>query len=500
MPDLPKGNDDLAFPALLERLQPLLRREALPVYLVGGVVRDALLGRPSGDLDLAVADGAVRLAFRLADRLGVPAYVLDEERDTGRIVFGDAETTVDIARFRGPDLAADLLDRDFTINAMALPATDPKPEQLVDPTGGRADLVKGLLRPTHGASLAHDPIRVLRAVRLAAELGFRLAAETETAIGAARRGLLEASPERIRDEFGKLVAGPAPERALPLLQRLEVLQLVAPELAALAGVAQSEPHFEDVWSHTVRVLAWLRRLERVLWEGEEPAGHTPLIDAAHRLAPYAHSLARHLARDVDGGVHGKLILRLGALFHDVGKAETATTDPETGRIRFYDHDQIGARLARRRLRRLRYSREVVNSVGRIVEHHMRPLHLNRAEKVTRRAVFRFFRATGEGGLDVLLLGLADHLATYDGAGPAQAWQGLLDLSETLLRYRFEQYREVVKPTPLLDGHDVMAATGIRPGPRLGQVLRHIEEAQAAGEVATREQALAVARELVDSFQ
>lgn len=486
------GADSLRLPALLQKLQPLLAAERHPVYLVGGAVRDALLDRPSVDLDLAVADGAVRLAFRLADRLGVPAYVLDAERDTGRIVLSDPPTTIDVARFRGPNLNTDLRDRDFTINAMALPVDMLTRAALVDPGGGVADLAAGLLRITHAGALASDPVRALRGVRLAADLGFQLTPETEAAMAAARPALSTVSPERIRDEFAKLIAGPRPVEGLRELERLDMVAAVAPELTAMVGVAQSAPHFEPVWEHTLHVLDRVLRLEAALVNGNGCFG------AGERLAPWAGAVAGHLNRPVDGNVTGTLLLRLGALFHDVGKPDTAATEPDTGRIRFLGHEDNGAHLARRALRRLRFSRELIDTVGRIVTGHMRPLHLNRAEKVTRRAVFRFFRATGDAGIDVVLLGLADHLATYDGPGDESTWSGLLALSATLLRSRFERFTEVVQPPPLVDGHTLMAAVDLAPGPLVGEIMRHIQEAQAAGEVQTAEEALALARTLVNA--
>ncbi len=191
---------------LLDRLRPLLAAHPLPVYLVGGVVRDALLGRNSHDVDLIVASDAIDLTFDIARRLGLPAYRLDDERDVGRILVPDSGTTLDIARFRGESLADDLRARDFTINALALPASARSAGEVIDHHDGLADLAAGRIRIIHDGSIADDPVRALRAARFAVQLGFILTDETAAAVSAAGPALTrQTSPERVRDELGRLL-------------------------------------------------------------------------------------------------------------------------------------------------------------------------------------------------------------------------------------------------------------------------------------------------------
>ncbi|MCA9980040.1 MAG: HD domain-containing protein [Anaerolineales bacterium] len=191
------------------------------------------------------------------------------------------------------------------------------------------------------------------------------------------------------------------------------------------------------------------------------------------------------------------------MLHDIGKPETRTVDEETGRIRFLGHEAVGAKLAGSRLRRLRFSREGTEYVARVVAGHMRPLSLAHEMKdenttVSRRAVFRFFRRTGPAGLDICLLALADHLATYapnDPAGEA-AGQRVLAVVAALVTAYFTRYKDTVAPIPLVTGRDLMTALQMKGGPELGRVLRQIEEAQAAGEIATKEEAIAFAQEML----
>lgn len=488
-------SDSLTLSPLLDRLRPLLAAQKTPVYLVGGAVRDALLGRSSDDLDFVVPERAIGLAFRVGDALSLPAYALDRDRDTGRVVVpehlsGGRKTTLDFARYRAANLEGDLRARDFTINAMALPVAGTRAADILDPLGGRADLEAGLVRQTYARALHDDPVRTLRAIRMAIVLGFQLVPETVEAIRAAAPRIQEVSPERVRDELLKLLDGREPDRALQMMHDLALLPAVLPEIAALEKVEQSAPHHEDVLAHTISTVRRLVALEDALFRASETS--PPLDAARQRLAPYAGRLRAHFARRVDGELTGQLLLRLGALFHDSGKAETQRRDDE-GRIRFFGHGEVGARLATGRLRALRLSKEAVQHVQTVVATHMRPLLLSREDTVSRRAIFRFFRAAGSAGLDVGLLSLADHLATYGGAGDEGSWEHMLDVVAGLYRHYFESYEETIAPRPLVDGNELMTVLGIEPGPEVGRLLDLLEEAQAAGEIATAEEALALAR-------
>jgi putative nucleotidyltransferase with HDIG domain len=492
------GNEALLLSPLLARLRPLLAREESPVYLVGGAVRDALLGRPNYDLDFVAATGAIGLAYRIGDALDAPAFVLDRERDVGRVVLEGEGTMLDFARYRGDSLLADLRARDFTINAMALPATSNNPEDLVDPAGGMEDLEAGLLRLVYPEALDDDPVRSLRAVRLATELNYTIVAHTGEAIRNAAAQLALTAVERVREELTRLLRLPGAEAGVTKLGHYSLLPVILPEIAALATVTQSPPHHEDALAHSVHVLGAVVKIEDLVRDGgrpPDPAWHA----LEQSLAPYQQPLRAHLARPVDGALRGSDLLRLAALFHDTGKPATRTIDGE-GRIRFFGHAQQGARLARERLRALRFSNEATRHVELIVQGHMRPLLLSLSPKVTRRAIYRFFRDYGPAGLDIVLLSMADFLATHRAPAPVQEWQALLTVVARLYEHYFENYEETVAPPPLVRGDELMAALGIEAGPLVGRLLQQIEEAQAAGEVTTRGEALALVRGMAVSPQ
>lgn len=482
----------LALHPLLHRLRPILLEVHVPVFLVGGVVRDSLLGHASQDLDFVVPANAIDIAYHVGDELGLPAFILDRERDIGRVVHEEAGTTLDFARFRGSDLFADLSARDFTINSMALPVAALSAAAIIDPLDGLADLEARTVRLSYPSAIEDDPVRALRALRIALRYAFALTPDTVEAVRRSAPLLSTVSNERIRDELLKLMADDAADRSVEEMGAMGLLPVVLPEIAALRGLEQPPPHHETVLAHTISVLRWLRTVERAT-----TSGHADNIGAAAevlstRLSPFRHGLCKHLERELDGGVAGMTLLRFAGLFHDVGKRESRTVAAD-GRVRFVGHESEGAIIARRRLRQLRMSSAAVRHVELVVANHMRPLSLVQASKLTRRAAFRFYRATGDAGLDVVLLSLADHLATYDGPGPQEVWQRLLDVTGYLLHQYFDAYDDTVAPQLLLDGHDLMDGLGLEPGPEIGRLLRLVEEAQAAGDIHSKDEALALAR-------
>ncbi|HDQ74097.1 MAG TPA: HD domain-containing protein [Chloroflexi bacterium] len=486
-----------------QMVRRLARSRQTHVWLVGGAVRDALLERPLHDWDFAVDRGALKLARAVADAFGGAYYSLDVERGTGRVVLRtDAGTQLDLdfARLRGDDLDADLTTRDFTINALALDAAG----ALLDPTGGLDDLAARRIRATSEGVFRADPVRMLRAVRMAAELGFQIEPQTASWIRRDVVYISEPSAERVRDELVKLLALPGAVEALQRLDAFGLLQPILPELDVLKGVTQSPPHRFDVWQHSLLVLDTLETVVATITEDESPTPSSiagvptaAWSDLARALKRFASDVDQHLAIDVSGGRDRALVLKLAALLHDVGKRETWSQDERDGRIHFYNHEPVGAEIAARRLQALRFSSDEIARVRVMIGQHLRPAHLARAERLTRRAVYRYFRATGCAGVDVVLLSLADHLSTYGPNLQDRRWMRRLSVAEQLLTHCFERYHETIEPPPWLTGHDLMDTFALSPGPQIGRLLETIREAQAAGELQDRESALAFARRLLD---
>jgi tRNA nucleotidyltransferase/poly(A) polymerase len=495
---------------LADRIMAFLGAQNRPVWLIGGYVRDRLLSRASHDLDVVVNEGAVALARSVAQAFKGAWFTLDADRDVGRAIVKDglgSPLEVDVARLRVPNLLDDLALRDFTINAIAAELAGDE-SRLFDPFDGRADLERGLLRAVTEGVFVDDPLRMLRGVRMAAELRLGIEDATYNLIRRDAALLDRVSPERVRDELLRIVTAPHAWQHLRLLLHLGLLPHALPESATQAGVSQSAPHYQDVFDHSRSVVAHLEGICATLWpEGPYvqpravPSDDTVIASSwqweqlAEMLASYAEEIRSHLLLPLASGHGRRDLLFWAALTHDWGKpAKRATA--EDGRTHFYNHDHWGALLVQARLQALRFSGDEVAYVARLTDLHMRPGHLAHDFPPTRRALYRFFRDAGNTGPDLALLGLADHLASHAPAPDADGWERRLKTADIILHAFFRERTEQVEPAPLLNGHEIMARLQLEPGPHLGDLLEALREAQAAGEVHDVDEAWAWLRERV----
>lgn len=480
---------------LLDRISQALP-EPGAAYLVGGAVRDALLNRPVHDLDIVLAGQALKIGRQVAKALGADYFPLDPERETARLILtqpGGARFFIDFSIFRGPDLLSDLQERDFTINAMAIAFLPPY--TLVDPLGGASDLRNKIMRLCNKSALQKDPLRSLRGVRQATEFGFLLLPETRQEIRQALPMLHNTSAERVRDELLRILECPQPALALSVLDRLGGLPYTFPELEALKGVTQSTPHVSEVWQHTLDVVKYFDHILKILNPDYDPDANANWIHGmvSVRLGRYRQPLHQHLNTRLNPDRSLHALLLLAALYHDSGKPQTRQVN-DVGRIRFFDHEQLSEKFVQTCGKRLRLSSQEIERLQTIVRHHMRPLLLAQAKGMpTRRAVYRFFRKTGLAGVDICLLSLADTLATYGNQLPEETWIRQLDIVRQLLEAWWENNETQIAPEPLVKGGDLIQGFGLTPGPQIGQILEVIREAQAAGEIETKEQALSLAR-------
>jgi len=478
-----------------------LRRE--PVWLVGGAIRDAALGRPVADLDLACR-GARPLAAALARAFKGALVTLDAENSVYRLVLpaarGRALKQIDVAEIQGADIGADLARRDFTANAVALELAarlppEPPASAFLDPRGGLADLARGVLRCESDGPFKDDPLRLLRAFRIAAQTGLELDAPTLALIKKHRRLVSRPAGERVQAEVLALFASGAAARFLRLMDSCGLLTALFEDLEPARRCAEDYYGPGGVLTHTLDVCARLEFL---------------LARFAKVYPDLGRAFEEHLAARASGGVPQRAVLMLAALLHDVAKPETARS--VDGRLRFFEHDTLGAERAAKILRSLRFSREHVETVAAIVRHHLRPGHLAASGgPVTEKAAYRFFRDLGEDAPGLLAVCWADHasympearLRRLLGAAcgdpprrdlsrvrPAESRKTVLHLQlvSLLLRRFFDRDRAPV-PARFLDGTEVMKALNIPPGPRVGEILERLREAQAEGEVKDRAQAL-----------
>ena len=450
-------------------------------WLVGGAVRDRVLGRVHPDLDLVVEGDVARAARAVARESGGAAcFALSEDFGGWRVVARDRSWQVDVESLRGGSLEADLALRDFTVNAIAEPIGG---GALIDPLGGLDDLQARRLRVAAPGAFRDDPLRVLRLVRVAVELELEPERDTLGAARAAAGRLVGTAGERVFMELRRILASPEAPRALELMSELGATAAVLPELEALRGVEQSRYHHSDVYGHTLEVLAQAIALSRAAAHG--PGSEWPL---GEQRAEIAALLAEPLADDLTRGE----ALRWAALLHDVAKPLTREVRAVDRRVTFLGHDSRGAALAREILERLRASERLRAHVAAMVRHHLALGFLvHEPQPLARREVFAYLRRCSPVEVDVTLLSVADRLATR-GEGAERSIDAHLRLARAMLADALRWHAHG-PPAPLLRGDQLARELGIAPGPRVGELLEELAAAQYAGEVTTREQALALAR-------
>ena len=479
---------------LLRQIIQILQNLHVEAYLVGGAVRDLLMGRTHlADLDFATAQDGIWVGRQVYRQLEDAAfYPLDETRGIGRVICAD-KTYLDFSTLRGPNLLADLADRDFTINAIALDIANF--DQLVDPFQGQIDLQAKRIQVVKETAFTRDPIRALRAVRQAIQFNFTLSTQTLELIGNSGSQLHLVSPERLRDELIKLLNTPAPGQAVQMLHELNLLPHILPEVMGMVGVEQSPPHYLDVFSHTCLTLDMWAKMQREwlkLTTAEITRPDLPNLAAViSTLGQWQVELTDYLQEELAGQITLQKLLPLALLLHDTGKPLTQSHD--NGRIRFLGHEQESAKIARQIMARLRFSGEASDFVVKVTANHMRPLNLAQTGHVSRRTIYRLFRDSStvliQAGPAVAIHTLADHYGTYPpNEGQAEATKLIAVVNKLLTAY-FAQRDQVISPPPLLTGRDLMQLFSLEGGPQIGQLLRLLQEAQASGDISDRDMAL-----------
>jgi poly(A) polymerase len=415
--------------------------------LVGGPVRDAFLDRPAKDLDftsnatpdqiLAVVSTLTKSTWDIGRDFGTIGALIGGEQveiTTYRSDSYDQQTRKPIVEF-GDSLEVDLTRRDFTVNALALRLPQ---LVLVDPSGGVEDLLAGILRTpsTPAISFGDDPLRMLRAIRFSAQLGFDLDAETMDALGTMGASLAIISAERIRDEFSKLLLTPTPRRGIELLVETGLAELVMPEIPALRLERDEHHHHKDVYQHSLTVLDQAIELEQSRNSFEQP----------------------------------DLVLRLAALMHDIGKPATRRLEPG-GVVTFYHHDVVGSKIAKKRLRELRFDNDTINDVARLIELHLRFFGYTEGAW-TDSAVRRYVRDAGPLLERLHILTRAD--VTTRNKRKSHMLSFAYDDLETRVA-ELAELEEMQAVRPDLDGEQIMATLGIRPGREVGEAYRFLLE-------------------------
>jgi poly(A) polymerase len=469
------------------------------VYLVGGAIRDVIMTRPIHDMDFVVVGNAGKVARKLADEFQGGFYMLDEERDIARVVIDlphGKRFYLDFSALREQNLFKDLSSRDFTINAMAVNVSEP--ELLIDPLNGITDIKSGFLRVCNPNAFRNDPIRVIRAVRMAMQFNLKITENTLYALKQQVPSLHSISQERIRDELFRILESENIASAMRLLDELGIVDTLWPELSALKSLKQGNSHTLDAWQHTLGTIKGLEDLWSVLVAefDEEKAANLLLGTAAIRLGRYRSYLDEHFQQTISPLRSRKSLIFYAALYHDVGKSAVETKE-ESDSISFLGHDAAGAAMVREAARKIRLSENEVDAVSNLVKEHMKLHVLSLDGKVpSRREIHQFFKQNRSFGVDLCLLLLADLIGKYQFTMQPDNWTEKVNLVRTFLEAYFEKFDEIVCPLKIITGSDLMKQFHLQAGPQVGVLLEEIQAAQAEGKIQDKAEAFSYIRSFI----
>lgn len=456
----------------------LLLENGFTVWAVGGIIRDAALGRPVTDIDLVTDKNPLEAADRFAMKHGLGYVILDDTRLMARIVIGAKSRfkTMDVALMRGANIVEDLRERDFTVNAVAA-RFDGEGFTIHDPLGGLADLETKTLRPVSSTAMLDDPIRVLRARRFENSHYLTPSPETRAMTASAAPLLTNVAGERISQELFHIFREPFSHRAITAMDGDASLDFVFPELSPTRNAPQNQWHHLDVFSHSIETLWWMEKI---------------IADPPEWLARWREVIAESLLEEVSGGWTRREALKIAAILHDVGKPGAACSSDEKG-MTFYGHEKTSAELAVQAANRLRLPGAVRGGLAILVKNHLRPFNAIHEGTLSERSVYRFHRDMGPWTVPAVIHAVADAMATQ---GPAVT--GRRRLAEWAAAARVLDYTERARSAPppsepLLDGYDIMKIFSLPEGPLIGRLISLVQEARALGEINSGEEAVALVK-------
>ena len=447
------------------------------LFLVGGVLRDLYLkGIISDDIDFLVERDVESIAGQFAQSQRGTFFCLDDTRGNYRAIIQDNGTyhTVDFSPLLEGKIMPDLVNRDFTINSLALRLSDlfEKGElTFVDPTGGLDDLQRKLIRVCSPHAFEDDPLRLLRAVRFSRQFRFMLEPGTENRIRERKDKLTTCSWERIRNEFFMIMYQPGAAESLKQLDSLELLSILLPEIDAMKGVEQGAHHASTLFEHALRTVHCMEMI---------------LLNPEKFFPRHKEVLQIHFAHPIEGAVPGRALAIFIALLHDIGKPSTCMK--RDGEIHFYGHEQAGMKIARRIAARFKLANKTATIMSKAIQQHMRPLQLQLLPRVSDRARYRLIRDITPAVLDTLILALADAMATREGSPVDLRSIPLYMVVADLLDF-YCSNQPGKGEAALLSGDEIMEVLNLKPGEKVGKVMEKIREAERQGLISTKEEAL-----------
>ncbi len=440
-----------------DRVIQLIKSYDEDVYLVGGAVRDFLLGKNTFDKDIIVKS-AEEFASRFAKDNDGTFIELDKENKIYRVVLSDKVNYIDVTE--ADDIEVDLKRRDFTINSIAV---NLKNDEIIDVTGGRLDLERGIIRSISEYNLVDDPLRILRGYRFAATLGFEIESETQKQIDKHLDLILEPARERITYEIMKLFDGKY--TASVLLKADKLIEKIYPVFADVKKVPKNTHHHLDLYEHSVETVNQIQLL----------------YEAADTV------IREHLEKIDFGGFSRLAHLKLAAFFHDIGKFSTWTIEGE--RHRFIKHDDVGSKMAKEILKQNKFSKKQIEYIADMIKNHIYPSQVVSSENVTEKIYMRYIRKMGDNVIDNIILAKADRLSARGPLITDEIVRENIGNLDKLLEY-YINIKDSLKPLPkLLSGDEIMELKNIPQSPKLGEIITALKNEQLEGNIVSKDDAI-----------
>jgi len=470
------------------------------IYVIGGYIRDKILSKFNKDLDFVVKKNSIKAAREIADCFGGDFYLLDRKRETARalIPLENQQLIVDVALINGENIFEDLKKRDFSINAMAINLCEP--DTTIDPLGGQLDLNLKKLVPCSVNSFSDDPVRTLRAVRFIQNLGLNFDPNIKPAIISASKNLRLISAERIRDELCQILGLSGLDRSYTFLEEFEILTQVFPEIIKMKEIAPKFPHVHDGLTHSLRAAEYIRYFLDLIFNSNKKCENKYFNDVQSLIGKYKDSLNKLVNNFDKLNFSVYPLMAIVGLFHDSAKSNIPTVEDE-GKIVFPDHAKKSAEITKSRMKSLAFSNEDINFVDTIIGFHMSPnLKSIGIDEKPNRAIYRYFQETGEFGVLLGFFHLADIIATYEETLASSRWEIAIHTVEKILDGWFYHFNDVIFPTRLLNGDELIDGLGMQPGRKVGLILESIREEQAAGTLFEKKMALEYAKKMIDEME
>ncbi len=441
------------------------------IWLVGGAIRDILLGKEIFDRDLIVTDcDAKEFSLKVTEFLGGKFIPLDEENKIYRVVLEDKKNYLDITNPIENSLEKDILRRDLRVNAVAV---NIKTGGIYDLANGLNDFENKVLNGIAETNFTDDPLRLLRIFRFHSVLGFEISQELMQIAKKYAQLINKPAKERVEYELMKLFSGQFAHSALLKMEECGILDLIFPFVKELKQVPPNAHHHLDLFHHSIETV---RQIE-LLYKTSLPEVKT------------------HLDKVDFGGFSRLAHLKLAAFMHDIGKFSTWFIEEDTGRHRFYKHDDVGSKMAPEILKKLAFSNKQIKYIQKMIKNHMYATMVVCSPELTDKIMMRYVRKMEDDSIDAIIIGKADRLSALGPEITKEMVDKNLSLLDKLLKFYIDSL-ETIKPLPkLLDGNEIMEMLNITPSPKLGRILNELNEAQLNGDISTKEQAVAFVKNL-----